>query len=1487
LSIFIKKDGKNKVPRLVYIKILVFFVLVAVSAVALKPIQTALAQEMQRLRVEFIEKLEEYTGLNIHYSSLRPSFFGSFDIRNLSFKKGEIPLFTVYRVRIHYSIIELLLKKKTFIRTVQIVQPEINIDTEKDKETIDILTSLIKAKENDNETTSVNKLSDFLPRNADYQIQHLNINIVDGYSAYKIENMNLNLKENKGKVEVFGRFYAEVKLADILEKTIIIATDAGLNGTYSTDLNDGNAEVSVYYMTCSQQDGVKKSTSFFNPPVNNVTTSPLFNMIPFNINIFYNNDTFTVNSPAEDNTFFFQYNIGTKDVSAEVQLDNFKPSEILIFPHNMNNVKDLLSMQITGNSSLSYENERLNYVVDINGLRGENSADSILIDIYGNDKSAVINNFRLAFFSPSSRNAFFSGAVQARGNIGFSPLTCNGNLSFDRFSLTGDEDVNAVFNVSTNKGEVHIAGEQIKIARAQFDNMDIFLYPSQKDTVVTASAFIKDKGDVYLDAVYSNDPRQLEATLALDSVSLFEIAEVFRPFSDDLNLLPAVRPLLKDSSINTEIFFSTDFNNIVYNAPSIEFNIGSKSGLLSLSGTDRQFTLSEGIFKGSEHDFYLSANINFANPMELVFKVNANYQDLAWNVDGQILDRNTLIISDPAGLHVYGNASSSGAISGYVEGIDYPIPVNSKPVYLNFYTTLRFNARDFWNVDVNRFAAREANSPAGNDFLKITGAADQKGANFKDILYNDAVGTLTGKADFGWDIDFSTIEFFIDITDGKEAGEFYFFDGIFRDEHISLDMSVSNMHVNRFVKLNTPVLISADAAVLWDSIESFNARLNLISLASRVGNDPVQMSVIANVSNDELIIRNLKMDYAKIRVLLPELVLSRSEGTAMARADIQGYANGKRVEGKMEFDANFGQVDSWLELTQAVNNFDGTLKFTDIVFGKMDQDEFLFEFAGNEGAISLSGGVKDMIRLEMDSDGNFFMGLSDPVPIRGAILGTFKDGILDARCNNFYIDMPSLWALTADEQEFSIAGGYVSGQIDIRGPVGNPEFFGTARGTSFRFLIPNYLPEELRAAPFNVLAEGYEMTFGPVVTVSGSGSANLNGWFIFENWAPVNTGLDISIPRETPIPYDINVVGFLANGTASGNLNFNFNGMESLIELRGSLLAHETELGLNMDEIGVITEAENPDNMTINMIVELAVTTGSMVEFVWPTNSPILRANPEMGTVIRISSDSQAGQFSLISDVKIRSGELNYFDRTFYIRQGSIVFRENETQFDPRLTARAEIRDRSESGPVTISMVIDNQPLFSFQPRFEAYPSLTQLEIYSMLGQNFNIVQGDENSEEVQRLILISTTDLLTQFITSSDVFAQFVSLRQFERKVRDLFGLDMFSVRTRFLQNAVVTGASNLGQTPVDRSNSVGNYFDNTTVFIGKYIGQDMFIQGTLTMRYDENSTLLGGLTFEPDIGIELNTPFVNIRWDFFPYHPENLWVSDNSITLSWSKSF
>jgi hypothetical protein len=340
------------------------------------------------------------------------------------------------------------------------------------------------------------------------------------------------------------------------------------------------------------------------------------------------------------------------------------------------------------------------------------------------------------------------------------------------------------------------------------------------------------------------------------------------------------------------------------------------------------------------------------------------------------------------------------------------------------------------------------------------------------------------------------------------------------------------------------------------------------------------------------------------------------------------------------------------------------------------------------------------------------------------------------------------------------------------------------------------------------------------------------------------------------------------------------------MEILGDFFMNQTDMNINIDEITANRDEITRESEFIT-VIDITITTGPTVEFYWPNvNNPILRVNPEMGTVFKVTYDSETGQYSMDSDIKVRSGEMYYLDRHFYIRQGLLTFRENERQFDPRLTVRAEIRDRSDFGPVTISMIIDNQPLLSFVPRFESTPSLTQLEIFSILGQTLGI-QGIDGTDSTQRVLLASSTEIMSHLFAGSDIFSQMMLSRQLERSLRNLLRIDMLSIRTRLFQNTTASFAAMMVDAPLDRDYHLGNYFDNTTVFIGKYIGQDMFIQSTLTLKYDENSLSFGGMRLEPDIGLELQSPFVNIRWDFYPYHPKNWWVNDHSITLLWSKSF
>jgi hypothetical protein len=160
-----------------------------------------------------------------------------------------------------------------------------------------------------------------------------------------------------------------------------------------------------------------------------------------------------------------------------------------------------------------------------------------------------------------------------------------------------------------------------------------------------------------------------------------------------------------------------------------------------------------------------------------------------------------------------------------------------------------------------------------------------------------------------------------------------------------------------------------------------------------------------------------------------------------------------------------------------------------------------------------------------------------------------------------------------------------------------------------------------------------------------------------------------------------------------------------------------------------------------------------------------------------------------------------------------------------------------------------------------------------MLGQ---VPSGDPSDNTGDASALIAYT---------ADALTQFVVMRNLQREVRDFLGLDMFSVRTKALQNVLYRGFG-LNQFSDDQNIRAGNYFDDTTVFLGKYIGADIFVESMFSWRYDPARQEWGGMRMEPELGLEMRNPLFDVRLNMNPLHSENWFINDITFSLVWRKS-
>jgi hypothetical protein len=296
----------------------------------------------------------------------------------------------------------------------------------------------------------------------------------------------------------------------------------------------------------------------------------------------------------------------------------------------------------------------------------------------------------------------------------------------------------------------------------------------------------------------------------------------------------------------------------------------------------------------------------------------------------------------------------------------------------------------------------------------------------------------------------------------------------------------------------------------------------------------------------------------------------------------------------------------------------------------------------------------------------------------------------------------------------------------------------------------------------------------------------------------------------------------------------------------------------------------------MTVITDLAFTAGPRFQVLM---NPVLRGLINPGTQVTLRMNTLQNVFDIGGDVVLRGGEVQWFNRNFYLRSGRVSFTDKAT--DPHLTFRAEVRERDEEGEaVRITITAEHQRLSELVPAYSAEPAKSESEIMTLLGEN---VMGDVDSSR-------------QALITGGDMVLQLTLLRRIENGLRELLKFDIFSVRATWLQNMLTTNSE------VDATRSrmaLGEVFNNSTVYVGKYLTNEVYFDALLHFLYDESKLISDptstGMVVQPEIGLEVITPFnATIRWSFAPElgSMEQLlspavWVPATAITLSWRRTF
>lgn len=1450
------------------LELLAFAVLVFGTALVARPLKSALDRRMEALRDRGLAILETALGRKVEYAYLGPSIFGFLDIRELRIigADGEA-VASAARLRVGYSLGDLLSGDPTgALRSLRFDGLRLSAKKGRDD---DLLALFFRSAEGVEREGATAFSGYSLPRNLELRVRDGDLRYEDGSQNFtlSLSSLDADLRE-----EVLS-FSLSASLsyggwADAPEGFHSAALSARLSGSYDIAAAGGKFLLSVSRLR-SERLSLKALTLTASLDGTGIEVRKTKDRAPYDL--------------------ILRYDAALGQWSGEFKAEGFVPSSIVSLEGPWVAYSPWMEPVFSGTAAGTYRpGTALSYSAD---LRVELPQSFPLGRGTGEAKFRGLGD-RLSVEKLTYEGGMGSAAFS--GELALRTLGVDGHLSLRDFKAPRAGVLRGEFDIASEGAEYIIFGEDVGVGEVSLSALDARLLPSADAVGFSLSALrfadLESYEDVRLTRIdaegsFSYGDRLLQASISLEALSAADALAFARPFAAVPAGAPWMDEALEKVFITTELFLTTNFVNLSVNAPRLVAAYRGKTEyflVASLSGTDRRVELQDGRMLWSAGSMDLSAYMDYSNTADLAFGLRALYQDIPYYFDGMYLDGRSFSLQGSYGLSVNFSRGMDGGISGFLVSEGLPVPTPGGRAFIGASASYRWNSPSSWSLSLDRLDLDNLYLPTSPSArLRMQGSATESGATLTRLSYDDGRGLLSGHASVTWSEGYRNPSMVLRLAD-QSGVERYEAEGELGEDGAELRLYVARAQVARFLKASHSAQATGELRLVLASADSFAADWRLSRLQARLGDTELVLAVSGSVAPRDLRLEDLRLSFGALQLEVPAASVDLDSSTATASGRLRGTALSRDTEMEMRASAVFAPMSSWGDVANALEAFSGTLQVS-----RLRLDDWLlaepFEIRVSRDAdfLSVSGGPRDALRLRRGADGAFYAALSNPSPIRGSLTGTLVDGILEAKTENLYLDMPALWSLLPENirDEVSFTGGFAEASVRVSGPLGDPEFFGSAHGSGIRLRVPKWVGAEIEPSGVVMILEGNQMSFAPLPVRVGTGRATASGSFIFERWIPSTVNLDISIAPVQSIPFLTDIFGVRAAGSVYGVLNIAVD--ERGFGIRGRLFPHNTLITLDTRSMAAQQARSVAPGSSQGILVDLSLTAGRRVEFAWPGDEfPIVRGYADVGTGFTIQADGDADRFSMNGDVRLRGGEVFYFQRSFYIREGVLRFQENEVGFNPRVALRAELRDRTDEGPVTVALVVDEAPLTRFTPRLESDPPLSQYEIISLLGQNLSSLDPADGGDRFQDALLTA----------SSDVLAQFNVIRVFERNVRDALGLDMFSVRTQVLQNAVLQ-ATGLRSDPVDRIGGLGNYFDNTTVFFGKYLGSDLFLQSMLSLRYDEYKSyeLFGGLTLEPDIGVEMKTPLFTLRWNFVPTvgNSEKLFIDDHSFTLSWKWSF
>jgi translocation and assembly module TamB len=1435
---------------------------VALTALAARALDSLLTERMVEMKSTAMRELEAMVGRPITYARISPSFFRYIEVRDLTIHDAhdpDKPLLTINTVRIYYSLFRLLAGRDTasVLREISLLNTRFNLDLDRDRDVADFLIRLVG------------------PAGAGGSGMHV-----------RVTGRNIGLSFASGGFEAAmdGMFFQ------------IEALSTGINVTVRGNCTGRLPDGFTFSAPLTAQGSLDRSLTAADLTMRLQSfTSSLVNTGTQTVQIVWKDDRVDIRKIHDRSPIAMDLLVDLKkqDVALDFRIEGMRLDRLASFSPRLARFSTWLTVPLTASGRVEYHvpTKGLDYDVTASARFADQlPIHDVTLDasILGTEKEAFLRPLRLSLAE---------GRMEFYGNILFADFSPEGLLTLDNVQAGTGEKVSANLALNRAHGRIEAQGTHMEVGQIGFDSFFLSLSPRENGASFTVSmSFEGARQEDLLQAEGEiNFGQSLGALVSSGSVlsltaPVVSVSAALRNVPPDriYHLLLGAGPLSADQqdlynllshlSVSSSLVLTTNFSSIsveskrvsVVNVddPGTTFHFDFVTDATHVSVSDFSGTWkSYGVQGGFEGDFGQGGSVAFTSDFTLL--------GTPYTLKGRYSADEGLSANGSYGVALSVVSSPAGGFTVRLKTDNLPLPLYGHPLYVSFDGSGFVTKEGEWSADLGSVILHDIPFlESTRNTLQFDARVMARRVDITRLSFTDAFSRLTGtaSADIVLPDDISDPHLLKKIgikgqaalknADGTEAYSAY---GELSAGVLSLKGQFAHTPIARLGKSVVTGSLSGTAG-MDGPLDAPGYTLAVSLNDGRLGTDALSLGGELVIRPEAITVKAFTFGYLSHRLYGGAGLINRKKGTYSFNAGYQGEFFADRVRVDLALEGGYSpEAGSLLE-----GDPSGKMSLSGISVADTAFPAWSVSYRTQEKRISFEGGPGKSLHGWIDSGLAFNATLTEPLPFTATVAGSITGDRISASVDvdsfdllviNSILRTASVGTVVGQRPVFQVTAGFATGSVAINGPVNDPDFSGSldvvGGGVSSAYSI-----DEAGPIKATFVFDGKRFHAEQTGVAVGAARMGVKASVGLDHWSPLGWEVALETEGKTPPRLRARFGRLIAEGSGAGNVTISGNDRKTAVT--GSLTVSDCRITLG-DYTGGKFVPEDPPTY-----VDLAIAMGKRVEFYWPSMAvPVLRTTASAGGKIDVTYRGDTGAYTVKGASGVQGGEIYYYDRSFIMKRGTITFDEDQTDFDPWINVRAEVREWDPDSGEEVKVFLDaDSPLSKFSPRFSAEPSRTEAVIMSMIGAPIL------NRAESQGIALPA--------FVYSDFVTQSLILRPFEQKVRQILNLDMFSLHTQIIQNLVAQKVLNSSVNPLD----------NTSLSLGKYLGNDLFLEMLVSLQQQDLTS--GGLAdigagLEPDLelSLEWSTPFFLLEWSFLPKHPENMFLSDNSLSFSWRFSY